>query len=100
MLSYGRYFGGFKTLTNLILIVEGKRFHSTFSSGKEAEKMMKSLERNYSNLHPFIEDFYVDIKRAHSTTRVVEEWDKEKGYSLWYSPADIDISDGIDIIMP
>ena len=72
----------------LILDVGGRRFHLTTRDRKSLEEIMANLQKLHPAVTFTIEPFYVSIKRFNPDTRVVTDWAKEEGSSLWYSPVD------------
>lgn len=70
----------------LVLIVDGEQFHSTATSKKFLEETQAFLKKEHRYVEGIIKPFYVDIQKVNPNTRVVTQWGKKKGFSLWYRP--------------
>lgn len=69
-----------------ILVINGERFRSTATSKKFLEETLEFLKKEHRYIQGVIKPFYVDIQRFDPTTKVVTQWGKKKGFSLWYHP--------------
>lgn len=69
-----------------VLIINGERFHSTSTSKKFLEETLEFLKKEHRYIKGVIKPFYVDIQRFYLTTKVVIQWGKKKGFSLWFHP--------------
>lgn len=69
-----------------VLIIDGERFRSTATSKKFLEETLEFLKKEHRYIQGVIKPFYVDIQRFDPTTKVVTQWGKKKGFSLWCRP--------------
>ncbi len=70
---------------SLRLVEDGKKFYNNVDSKRDAEIVVELLRKINKSTLFFIKDFsvgfYEDIPQGE-----IEEWRKEKGFSIWYIP--------------
>ena len=69
----------------LCLIEDGKRFYNNVDSKEDAKMIVGLLGKINKSTLFFIKNFSVGFNKDFPKGKI-EEWRKEKGFSIWYVP--------------